>query len=103
MAERPIWYFAPFHVDLEDERLWRDTAAVRLTAKAFAVLRHLVEYAGQLVTREELFAAVWGTTYVSDAALAVCIRELRQALGDVARTRAHSLFPVRLPVQQGVK
>ena len=86
MAERPIWYFAPFHVDLEDERLWRDTAAVRLTAKAFAVLRHLVEHAGQLVTREELFAAVWGTTYVSDAALAVCIRELRQALGDTAQT-----------------
>jgi DNA-binding winged helix-turn-helix (wHTH) protein len=86
MAERPIWYFAPFHVDLEDERLWRNTEAVRLTAKAFAVLRHLVEHAGQLVTREELLAAVWGTTYVSDAALAVCIRELRQALGDTAQT-----------------
>jgi DNA-binding winged helix-turn-helix (wHTH) protein len=86
MGETRIWHFAPFRLDVEDERLWRGTEAVRLTAKAFGVLRCLVAQAGQLVTKDELFAAVWTSGYVSDATLAVCIRELRQALGDAAQT-----------------
>src|SRR5262245_26646769 len=86
MAEPHSWHFAPFRLDLQAERLWRGAEVVRLTAKAFAVLRCLVAHAGPLVTKEELFAAVWGAAYVSDAALTVCIREIRQALGDVAQT-----------------
>ena len=86
MGETRIWHFAPFRLDVEDERLWRGTEAVRLTAKAFGVLRCLVAQAGQLVTKDELFAAVWTSEYVSEASLTVCIRELRQALGDAAQT-----------------
>ena len=58
---------------------------MRLTGKAFAVLCHLVTHAGELVTKDELFQAVWPETVVSDAALASCIKELRQALRDKAR------------------
>ncbi len=86
MAETGIWYFGPFHLDVGAERLWRGTEAVRLTAKAFGVLRYLVMQAGRLVSKEELFATVWYAASVSDAALAVCIREVRQALGDTAQT-----------------
>ena len=86
MTESHGWHFASFHLDLRAARLWRGAEAVHLTAKAFGVLRHLVAHAGQLVTKDDLFAAVWATAYVSDAALAVCIRELRQALGDVAHS-----------------
>ena len=86
MVETRIWHFASFRLDLADERLWRGTEAVRLTAKAFGVLRYLVAHAGHLVTRDDLIAAVWDVTYVSEAALAACIREVRQALGDVAQT-----------------
>src|SRR5262245_34864284 len=82
MRETCVLGFAPFRLDPGAERLWRDDAVVRLTAKAFAVLRYLVEHAGQLVTKNELFTAVWASTHVSDAALTMCIRELRQALGD---------------------
>lgn len=42
MAETGSWHFAPFRLDLEAERLWRGTEAVRLTAKAWGVLRFLV-------------------------------------------------------------
>ena len=77
MGETRIWHFAPFRLDVEDERLWRGTEAVRLTAKAFGGLRYLVAPAGQLVPKDELCAAVWTSGYVSDATLAVCIRELR--------------------------
>ena len=86
MPETRTWYFAPFRLDLGDERLWRGTEPVRLTAKALAVLGYLVEHAGQLVTKDDLFAAVWAAAYVSDAALSVCIGELRRALGDTAQT-----------------
>jgi DNA-binding winged helix-turn-helix (wHTH) protein/predicted ATPase len=89
MPETRTWYFAPFHVDLGAERLWQGTEPVRLTAKAFAVLCYLVEHAGQLVTKDDLFAAVWESAYVSEAALAVCIGEIRRALGDVAQTRQY--------------
>jgi hypothetical protein len=41
-----------------------------------------VEHAGQLVTKEDLFQAIWPEVVVGDAALTVCIRELRQVLGD---------------------
>ena len=53
-----------------------------MTGKAAAVLQHLVARAGQVVTKEELFRAVWPDTVVSDAALTSCIQELRKALKD---------------------
>jgi predicted ATPase/DNA-binding winged helix-turn-helix (wHTH) protein len=86
MAETRSYYFGPFHLDVVAAQLARGTEAVRLTAKAWGVLHYLVTHAHQLVTKDDLLAAVWGTPYVSDAALAVCIRELRQALGDDAQT-----------------
>ena len=78
--------FHPFRLDVANQRLWREEKAVPLTLKAFAVLRCLVDRAGQLVTKEELLEAVWPQTFVSDAVLKVRIGELRKALGDEART-----------------
>jgi predicted ATPase/DNA-binding winged helix-turn-helix (wHTH) protein len=66
-------------------RLWAGRREVSLTPRAAAVLAVLVARAGQLVTRQELFQAVWGDTVVSDAALTACIQELRGALDDDAR------------------
>jgi adenylate cyclase len=66
-------------------RLWAGEAEVRLTRKSAEVLRLLVERAGQPVSKDDLFAAVWSGTVVSDDALATCIQELRRALGDNAR------------------
>jgi len=50
--------------------------------RAFAVLQHLVEHAGRLVTKEALLATVWRDAAVSDVALSTCIRDLRRALRD---------------------
>jgi DNA-binding winged helix-turn-helix (wHTH) protein len=81
----PAICFGPYRLDLVALRLWRGTQAVKLTGKAFAVLRHFVEHARQLVTKDALFHAVWAETVVSDATLASCIQELRQALRDNAK------------------
>ena len=58
---------------------------VRLTPKALALLSFLAERPGKVVTKEELFAAVWPNTTVGDAALVTCIQEVRKALRDNAR------------------
>lgn len=80
------WLMGPFRVDVPNEQLWQGTEVIRLTSKAFAVLCYLLHHAGQLVTKDTLFDAVWFETSVSDAALTVCISELRRALGDQPRT-----------------
>src|SRR5262249_59037421 len=76
----------PCRLDLENECVWRGTQAIPLTPKAFAVLRCLVERAGRLVTKEELFRTVWPEIVVSEAVLKVCVGEIRKALGDKAKT-----------------
>jgi predicted ATPase len=53
---------------------------------AGAVLLVLAEYAGEVVTKDELFKRVWAGTRVTDTALRVCIREIRQVLTDSAQT-----------------
>ena len=58
---------------------------VRLTPKALALLSFLAERPGEVVTKEELFGAVWPNTTVGDAALVTCIQEVRKALRDNAR------------------
>ncbi len=74
--------FPPFRLDTVNECLWRSSQMISLRRKTFAVLRYLVEHPGRLVTKEELFEAVWPDAYVSDVVLKVCIRELRKALDD---------------------
>ena len=58
---------------------------VRLTPKALALLSYLAERPGEVITKQELFGAVWPETTVGDAALVTCIQELRKALRDDAR------------------
>lgn len=55
---------------------------IDLRPKTFAVLTHLVENAGRLVSKEELMQAVWPDVVVSDESLAKCVSEVRAALGN---------------------
>jgi DNA-binding winged helix-turn-helix (wHTH) protein len=83
--------FPPFRLDTVNQCLWRrrETAhdeRLLLPPKAFAVLRYLVEHAGQLVTQEELLEAVWPETHVQPEVLKSRIFEVRSALGDRPKT-----------------
>jgi DNA-binding winged helix-turn-helix (wHTH) protein/predicted ATPase len=77
--------FGPFVLDLRNERLWRGPDELVLRPKTFAVLSHLVQHAGDLVSRDALLEAVWPGIAVTEAVLTVCIGEIRQALGDDPR------------------
>ncbi len=74
--------FGAFRLDLVNECLWRESQAIALAPKEFAVLLYLVRNPGRLVTKEELIEAVWPETMVSDGVLKVSIRKLRVALDD---------------------
>ena len=74
------------HYRLDPRRgLWRGRQEVKLAPKALALLRFLLERAGQVMTKDEVFRAVWPETVVTDGSLSSCIRELRKALRDDAR------------------
>ena len=79
-------HFPPFRLDSNNEQLWRGSREIRLRRKTFAVLRHLVEHQGELVTKAALLDAVWPDVSVSDSMPAISVRELRKALGDAAQT-----------------
>ena len=85
MPQGRILRFGPFRLDAADARLWCESQPVRLTTKALQVLSYLAERPGQLVTKDELFSAVWPDTVVSDATLTSNIQAVRQALGDDPR------------------
>jgi TolB-like protein len=58
---------------------------VHLTPKALALLSFIAERPGEIVTKDQLFGAVWPEVNVGDAALVTCVQELRRALKDDAR------------------
>ena len=74
--------FGEFRLDQRSAMLLKDTAPVPLTPKAFSALEYLVQHAGRLVTKDEFMDRIWPGVFVGDAALKVCVREIRRALGD---------------------
>src|SRR5262245_62080406 len=73
-------------VDWPNACVWQGDTRVHLPPKALAVLRLLMAQAGQLVTKEALLEAVWPEAVVHEAALSVCMSELRKALRDSTQT-----------------
>ena len=82
MTKAPQPLCAPLRVDLENEWVWCGEQPLKLTPKAFAVLRYLIEHPGRLVSKDELLLAVWPDTVVTEGALATCMRWIRKALAD---------------------
>jgi DNA-binding winged helix-turn-helix (wHTH) protein len=74
--------FGPFRVFAVQRLLTKAGKPVQIGSRAFDILIALLERPGELVTKEELIARVWPSTYVEQANLAVQIGGLRRALGD---------------------
>lgn len=70
-------------------RVSRGGAFVQIEIRMMQVLTYLAERAGAVVSRRELFDAVWSTEFVSDNALTHAVAEIRKALGDNARKPAY--------------
>lgn len=81
-APRSPYAFRGYVLDPVERRLQRGSEPIPLSGKAFNLLVHLVERAGQLVTRDELLREVWDGINVDDAVITVNISALRKILGD---------------------
>ena len=74
--------FGPFTFDRTSRLLWKDGVELSLPPRVLGVLALLLERPGELVTKQELIAAVWRDAFVTETSLAEAISVLRQTLGD---------------------
>jgi TolB-like protein/DNA-binding winged helix-turn-helix (wHTH) protein/Tfp pilus assembly protein PilF len=81
-------HFADFEVDLRAGELRKEGVKIRLQEQPFRVLTILLDFAGEVVTREELRSRLWpADTFVDfDHRLAAAISKLRDALDDSAES-----------------
>lgn len=106
-AARIRYRFGGFEIDDVARVLERDGEAVPVSRKATEALLLLIERAGGVVTKEELFERVWPDVVVDENNLSQCISALRRAVGDdSARPRFVATVPRRgfrfvAPVEAG--
>jgi DNA-binding winged helix-turn-helix (wHTH) protein/serine/threonine protein kinase len=84
-AVRRLWTFGKCTFN---EARWILTVGddtVDLESKPLDILLELLRHAGEVVTKEELFDAVWPGVVVVEGSLTTAISKLRKAMGDAGR------------------
>ena len=72
----------PLELDLARRRARIGDETVDLTDREFQLLRHLVAHPGEISSREQLLAEVWGYHFDPGSNVVdVCVRRLRKKLG----------------------
>ncbi len=66
---------------------WRGTRQLSLTATEFDLLAHFLRHPRQVLTREQLLAAVWADEPENDNVVAVYVGYVRQKLEEVGEPR----------------
>ena len=77
-----LYRFGPFVLDRQRRVVSRDGQPVALRPTVFDTLLYLVENPGRIVTKEELFEAVWPGRVVGESNISQTILALRKALGE---------------------
>jgi predicted ATPase/DNA-binding winged helix-turn-helix (wHTH) protein len=83
MTGNSDYRFGSFELLARRQLLVHAGEPVRIGSRALAILTLLVEGAGDLVTKEQLMAAAWPTTFVDDGNLKVNVSNLRRVLASV--------------------
>jgi len=79
------YFFGDCKVDVVSGCLIRSGQERPLRYQSFQVLLYFLQHPGTLISKDELIAAVWSDTAVTDNALAQCIAEIRRELNDDPR------------------
>ena len=79
-------FFGPFVLDLDTRQLTRGRREIHLTTKAFDLLTALVLDRPKILSKTALQERLWPATFVAEANLSNLVAEVRNALGDRART-----------------
>jgi DNA-binding winged helix-turn-helix (wHTH) protein len=73
-------------LDRDRRELTRHGSVVHTSPKLLALLELLIDAAPRAVPKDEIHNAIWRGTFVAEATLTSLIAELRDAIGDEART-----------------
>jgi predicted ATPase/DNA-binding winged helix-turn-helix (wHTH) protein len=84
-----LFHFADVQVDVGAHRLIRAGQEIAVEPKAFAVLLEFLTHPDQMLSRDQLFDAVWGHAYITQATLNRLVVQLRRALGDDVQSPRH--------------
>jgi TolB-like protein len=74
--------FSDHRLDTDRRELRRGSEAIAVEPQVFDVLVHLVQNRDRVVSKDDLFASVWGGRIVSDSTLTSRINAARKAIGD---------------------
>ncbi len=69
-------------IDLAAGRAYVDGAETEFSATEWKLLSYLVRNAGKVIPAQALAVNVWGLNYVESSTIKMCIRRLRQKLGE---------------------
>ena len=96
--------FGEFTLDVDRGALQCAGEDIKLRPKSFEMLGYLVERHGRLVSKDELLAAIWGKTVVTDDAVTQCLIDIRRAIKDqsqkVIRTVPRRGYLFDIPVTE---
>lgn len=93
----PDWQTGTIAIDLDKREVYREGELLTLRYKEFELLALLMSKHGDVVSRAEIFDAVWGTDWLGDTrTLDVHIRWLREKIEDNASK------PKRIQTVRGV-
>ena len=84
MPQTEQYRFGPFHLDVPEHELRRNTQVITLTPKAFDPLLILVQGVGRTFTKAELLESLWPGRIVEENNLSQTIFQLRKALAENA-------------------
>ena len=74
--------FGDCALDPTRRELWRGGEAIHVEPQVFDLLLHLVRNRAQVISKDEMLAAVWGGRIVSESTLSNRINAARRAIGD---------------------
>lgn len=67
-------------VDFSARQIFVNQIPVKLTSLEFKLLSYLIQNAGRLITKQEIFERVWEDKFTGDSTLNVHIRKIREAI-----------------------
>jgi DNA-binding winged helix-turn-helix (wHTH) protein/tetratricopeptide (TPR) repeat protein len=101
VSTQAAFVFGDFRLDT-DGTLWHEDTNVHLPPKELAVLRLLLEHAGQIVSLDRLRTELWGDVHVTPDSVPRCISSLRARLGseDCIHTLYKHGYRINWPVER---
>lgn len=87
--------FAEFSFDTGEKILFRGRETISMPPKTCDLLAALLENRGRLMTKDELFAAVWADAFVEEANLSHHVAVLRKTLGETRDRKFIETVPRR--------